>query len=78
MGGTGAAVFDVSACVPLGVDTATTVVDCANDFGELIGEAVEGILVVKVVFTGIVLDIGGDGAAETDVVVVETAWVGST
>jgi len=74
----GPAVFDVPACVPPGVDTPTTVVDCADDFGEVGGEAVAGILVVKVVFTGVVLDIGGDGAAETDVVVVETAWVGST
>jgi hypothetical protein len=36
------------------------------------------MLVAKVVLTGVVLDIGGDGAAELEVAVVETAWVGST
>lgn len=64
---------DVPACVPLGVDTDVTAVDCADDCGKLKEEAIVEMLVSNVVFTGVALDFGGDGEAAIDVVVVETA-----
>jgi len=70
--GIGAAVFDVPAGGALGLDAAITVVDCAEDCGKP-GDPAAVMLVGNVVCTGVVLDSGGEGAAETDVVVVETA-----